>query len=120
VANHRITVMGRAAEPPVVCGSAASIEKLAHQYGWEVKVGYSQYAEDGEVFKSGPRAGDRRPDRLIDTNWIEGIQRERRVAFRSSWEDGKHIFSKFGESRYIMDLVKINPLKKLIRGDIDE
>ena len=109
--------MGREAEGHEVCRSAASVEKLAHQYGWEVKVGYSQYAEDGELFKSGANAGDFRADKVVDTNWIEGVQRDRRVAFRSSWESGKHIFSKFGESRFIMQMVKINDLKKLIKGE---
>jgi hypothetical protein len=117
MSNHRITIMGREADPDEVCRSAASVEKLAHQYGWEVRVGYSQYAEDGDLFKSGPNAGTYRADKVVDTNWIEGVQRDRKVAFRSSWENGKHIFSKFGESRYIMSLVNTKQLKQLIKGE---
>lgn len=71
--NHEKPVITQAAEEfddPM--RSLAGMVKLAHKNGWElVELAHAKCFARGKVLLSGERAGQRHPDREIETQWLK-------------------------------------------------
>lgn len=55
-------------------GPLASYHKLAVANAWECKLGRSKFIIRGTQFKSGPRQGQWRPDKIGECVWLEAIK----------------------------------------------
>lgn len=83
----QILIEGREAMPEERTRSAMTMQKQANAAGWTTKIGYSQAEDDPRTFKTGLKAGQTEPGKIIDMVWCQGIKQGH--VFTVTWENNK-------------------------------
>jgi hypothetical protein len=111
-----ILIPGRLASDEEIPSPALKLTKTLTNNGWEFKVGYARASKEGDIFKTGDRAGEKREDKVIETCWIDAIHVDRKKRFTASWQtvDGKTTLDSIMHNG---SLIKSAELSKLIKGD---
>ena len=100
-----ILIHGREAAPEERTRSAIQLQKLAIEKGWQAKIGYSKFQDDPRIYKTGAKAGQEVPGKVIDNVWCQGIKEGK--TFTAVWHNNKldHVL-------YSNKLVSIKQLKE--------
>lgn len=64
--TFRVDVPGRAVEHDLLPKTIRAIAELARRAGFSTEYRYSRTWEEGAVFKTGARVGEKRPDKTVD------------------------------------------------------
>lgn len=64
--KFRVDVQGISVAEDVLPKAVQGVAELARKYGFSTEYRYSRTWEEGAVFKSGARAGEKRPDKAVN------------------------------------------------------
>lgn len=111
-----ILVPGRLATDAEIVSPARRLAKTLDANGWEYKIGYAKSSKEGDVFKTGARAGERREDKVIESCWVDAVHVRRKECFTARWydKDGKVMLDSIS---YNGTLIKSAELTALVKGD---